>query len=54
MDEQGTTRERYEGPPVGKERAPAFAFKVSPVKEGALLGAAVVAVLYGYLMEAVS
>ena len=42
--------ERYEGLPVTSEIVPAFAFKVSPVKEGALFATAVGIVLIDYVI----
>jgi membrane-associated phospholipid phosphatase len=50
MDKEGAMVERYEGLPATKGGAPAFAFKVSPVKEGTLLAVAVVTVVSGYLL----
>ena len=50
MDKEGAMIERYEGLPATKGGAPAFAFKVSRVKEGTLLAVAVVTVVSGYLL----
>ena len=50
MNEHGAMVEKYEGLLATNEIVPAFAFKVSPVKEGTLFAVAVGIVLFDYVV----